>query len=344
VNRPQAREPGLGVKGNTPHLADNGKGVNHAGLREPGLGVVGNLPRLTNGTGAVSAGLRDPGLGVWADRQHLGDNGQGVHHASAREPGLGVSADVPRLGNNGQGACSPGLREPGLGVTGNPPELVNGGRGVNRPQAREPGLGVKGNFPQLSASGGVANPGAREPGLGAGDTDEPEPFTYHPLTMPEIRRWFGYLSARLRHVRIVNGDWSRVVTSGAALTLQVRMKGTAHTGVFLDPPYGDVGRVSLYGKHEDFTVAEQVRAWALTRGDDPKWRIVYAGYDEEGAELERAGWTAVEWFRNGYLTGGMGNVAGTAADGKKGHQQHRERLWLSPHCLRPAEHVEGALW
>jgi hypothetical protein len=216
---------------------------------------------------------------------------------------------------------------------------------VNRPQGREPGLGVVGNRPHLANSGqGVNRPQAREPGLGVEQPDEPEPFTYHPLTMPEIRRWFGYLSARLRHVRIVNGDWTRVVTSGAALTLQVWMKDTAATGVFLDPPYGDVGRVTLYGKHEDFTVAEQVRAWALTRGDDPKWRIVYAGYDEEGADLEAAGWTAVEWFRNGYLTGGMGNTAGTAADGTKGHQQHRERLWLSPHCLRPAEHVEGALW
>jgi hypothetical protein len=122
------------------------------------------------------------------------------------------------------------------------------------------------------------------------------------------------------------------------------MKDTAHTGVFLDPPYGDVGRVSLYGKHEDFSVAEKVRAWALTRGSAPKWRIVYAGYDEEGADLEAAGWTAVEWFRNGYLTGGMGNVAGTAADGSKGHQQHRERLWLSPHCVQPVDKSEGALW
>jgi hypothetical protein len=40
----------------------------------------------------------------------------------------------------------------------------------------------------------------------------------------------------------------------------------------------------------------------------------------------------------------MGNVAGTAEDGKKGHQQHRERLWLSPHCVQPIDESEGALW
>jgi hypothetical protein len=285
------------------------------------------------------------GKGTRRDTPHLSKAGQGVNTAAAREPGPGVWADPPQLGADGRGVNHAGTRAQGLGLWAGLPHLTDGGNGVNRPQAREPGLGVPGDLPHLADSGkGVNRPQAREPGLGVEQPDEPEPFTYHPLTMPEIRRWFGYLSARLRHVRIINGDWSRVVTSGAALTLQVRMKGTAHVGVFLDPPYGDVGRKSLYGKHEDFSVAEQVRAWALTRGGDPKWRIVYAGYDEEGADLEAAGWTAVEWFRNGYLTGGMGNVSGTAADGSKGHQQHRERLWLSPHCVQPINESEGALW
>ena len=27
-----------------------------------------------------------------------------------------------------------------------------------------------------------------------------------------------------------------------------------------------------------------------------------------------------------------------------GHQQHRERLWLSPHCLNPATDTQGSLW
>jgi hypothetical protein len=146
------------------------------------------------------------------------------------------------------------------------------------------------------------------------------------MTMPEAYRWFRYLGARLRHVRILNGDWTRVVTNGASKTLPVRQGG--HVGIFLDPPYGDVGRATLYGKHESLTVADDVRAWALKRGTDPDTRIVYAGYDDEGRDLEAAGWRTVEWFTTGFLRGGMGNVGGT-------HQQHRERLWLSPHCLDP---------
>jgi hypothetical protein len=156
--------------------------------------------------------------------------------------------------------------------------------------------------------------------------------------MPELRRWFGFLSARLRHVRIVNGDWSRVLTTGAAWTLSVRQKPGAYAGVFLDPPYGDVGRASLYGRHESLTVAEEVRAWALAHGDDRRWRIVYAGFDDEGADLVAAGWTPVEWFTEGYLTGGLGN------QNTDGHQQHRERLWLSPHCPAPGRDEPEALF
>ncbi len=88
----------------------------------------------------------------------------------------------------------------------------------------------------------------------------------------------------------------------------------------MDPPYGDVGRASFYGRHESFTVAEEVRAWCLTVGDNPLWRIVYAGFEGEGGDLLAAGWREVEWYSAGHLKGGMGNVGGT---GK--HQQHRER-------------------
>lgn len=46
------------------------------------------------------------------------------------------------------------------------------------------------------------------------------------------------------------------------------------------------------------------------------------------------------------------NHPGTREPGVKGqrpdladaHQQHRERLWASPHCLTPASTQQGALW
>lgn len=195
-------------------------------------------------------------------------------------------------------------RQPGVAVQ--LPHLGNDGQGVNRPQLREPGVDVDSDF--------------------------------HPMTMPELRRWFGWLSARLRHVRIINGDWRRAVTSGASQTLPVRTGG--HAGIFLDPPYANTADRSdgLYAI-DSLTVAHDVRQWCLEHGDNPRLRVVLAGFDgEHGSDLTDAGWTEVEWFKAGFLTGGMGNIG---LDG--GHQQARERLWMSPHCLVGAEPTDVQL-
>jgi hypothetical protein len=230
--------------------------------------------------------------------------------------GEGVSRRLPHISNDGRGVNRPQSREPG--VSRQLPHLGNDGQGVNRPQAREPG--VKRQLPHLGNNGqGVNHANAREPGVG----------DYHPMTMPELRRWMQFLSARLRHVRILNGDWKRAVTGGALKSLSVR-QGKGHAGIFLDPPYGDVRDADLYA-HDDLNVAAEVQKWCLENGNDPLYRIVLAGFDCEHEALESHGWRAVEWYRAGFLKGGMANTGGT------GGQQHRERLWLSPHCLREPE-------
>jgi DNA adenine methylase len=121
---------------------------------------------------------------------------------------------------------------------------------------------------------------------------------------------------------VLNGDWARLVTTGAAFTLSVR-SGAGPCGVFLDPPYADTAeRVEGLYACDSLTVAHDVRAWCLEHGDDARYRIVLAGFDgEHGDALTDAGWTVHEWFASGYLRGGFGD------------QQHRERLWASPHCL-----------
>jgi hypothetical protein len=156
------------------------------------------------------------------------------------------------------------------------------------------------------------------------------------MTMPKLREWFRLLAARLRHVRIVNGDWRRIVTHGATHTLGVGKRGPA--GVFLDPPYSSEVRTSgLYrGDNDAPDIAADVRAWCLKHGTDPDLRIVLAGFDSEHGDLEHAGWSCHEWFTHGFLTGGMGNTAGSGQ-----HQQARERLWASPGCLAPGPSLEG---
>lgn len=220
--------------------------------------------------------------------------------------GGGVARQLPHLGSNGQGANRPQTREPG--VDRQLPHLGNNGQGANRPQAREPGVD--------------------------------DGHEYHPMTMPELRRWFRFLSARLRHVRILNGDWRRAVTCGAALSLSVRM-GDGMAGIFLDPPYADTAeRTSDLYAHDCESVAHAVRAWCAENGAHPKMRIVLAGFDGEHNELERLGWRSVEWYRGGFIKGGMANTSGKAAN----TQQHRERLWLSPNCLGAKQDAQGSLF
>ena len=216
-------------------------------------------------------------------------------------------------------------RTDGGGVRRKLPHVSDDGRGVARPQAREPGVERK--LPHVSDNGqGVAHANAREPGVG----------DYHPMTMPELTRWLRFLSARLRHVRILNGKWERACTSGALQSLPVRQGG--HCGVFLDPPYDNAVRNADLYTEDGGTPAADARAWCVENGSNPRYRIVLAGYDAEHGELARAGWREVEWFRTGFLKGGM------AQQSDDGHQQGRERLWLSPHCLGATVARQGSLW
>jgi hypothetical protein len=248
------------------------------------------------------------GRGAWI----VGPDGRIMKRAKTREPG--VKRQRPHLVGDGQGVNHAGTREPG--VKRQRPHLGDG-QGVNHAGTREPG--VKRQLPHIGDDGqGVNHAGTREPGVG----------DYHPMTMPELRRWMHYLSARLRHVRILNGDWRRAVTGGATKTLNVRMRD-GRCGIFLDPPYADTAsRTSDLYAEDCLNVAHEVREWALAAGTDPRLRIVFAGYEgEHGGAFEAAGWRSVEWYRAGFLRGGMANT------GANDTQQHRERLWLSPHCL-----------
>ena len=327
--RGRTREPG--VTRNLPNIGSDGRGVNRPQMREPG--VARDLPNIGSGGGGVNhPGTREPG--VVRGLPHLGDDGRGVNHPGTREPG--VARDLPNISGNGQGVNHPGTREPG--VLRSLPNIGSNGGGVNHPGTREPG--VTRNLPNIGGDGqGVNHPGTREPGVldvptaehGRSRLDTVDwGAAYHDLTMPELIRWLRHLAARLRHVRILNGDWSRLVTTGAAHTLPVR-QGHGPCGVFLDPPYADsAGRNESLYACEDLQVAHDVRAWCLANGDNPRFRIVLAGFEgEHGSALVDAGWTEHEWFKAGFLSGGMGNIGKNG----KGHQMHRDRLWSSPHCL-----------
>lgn len=137
---------------------------------------------------------------------------------------------------------------------------------------------------------------------------------------PDILTYFQSLARRLRKVRVCYGDFARVLTDTP----------TIHTAtpcaVFLDPPYStEAGRDMNIYSEDSGTVAHRAREWALQRGDDPRFRIALCGY--EGEHNMPDSWECVEWKANGGYSG--------RGDGKAKENAKRERVWFSPHCLKP---------
>lgn len=176
----------------------------------------------------------------------------------------------------------------------------NTGRGVHRKRVHlsDAGMGVHRQLVHLGNTGvGV-------------QTGEAEIFAY-----------LNELAERLRYVRVCCGDWQRVVTLGA-------LAHGATVGIFLDPPYDIDLREEVYNtdaEHGDVSTA--VREWAIANGDNPRYRIVLAGY--EGEHTMPDDWRVVEWSASAAY-----QTANSARNGNgNGVNRHLERLWLSPHCL-----------
>jgi hypothetical protein len=138
------------------------------------------------------------------------------------------------------------------------------------------------------------------------------------LIQADLYDWMRALSERFRRVRVTCGDWSRIC--GPSPTYK-----TGICGVFLDPPYGALATRDTVYTHDSHTVANDVRAWALTHGSNPLMRIALCGYVGEHEALQSHGWDAYYWKAHG----GYGNQSqGRGRDNAK-----REVIWFSPHCL-----------
>lgn len=133
-----------------------------------------------------------------------------------------------------------------------------------------------------------------------------------------VNEWMQALADRMRRVRVCCGDWRRVLGPSPTTCIGV-------TGVLLDPPYSaESGRTADLYAEESFSVAHDVREWALSNGDNPKLRIALCGYEGEHEMPET--WRCVAWE----AAGGYGSKANA----------RRERIWFSPACLSVRQQLE----
>jgi DNA adenine methylase len=132
---------------------------------------------------------------------------------------------------------------------------------------------------------------------------------------------FQQLSDRLRDVRIVCGDWKRVLGRS---TLGIDTNhGMTPAGILLDPPYSHKGRDKRLYREDDAQLSRKVREWALKNGDNPKLRIALCGW--AGEHKMPPSWRVEEWVSK-----------------SSGKNRLKERIWFSPHCLDDGQ--QGSLF
>jgi len=140
-------------------------------------------------------------------------------------------------------------------------------------------------------------------------------------TNSDLLSYFLDLQERMRRVRVCCGDWTRILGD------TVTEKHGATIGVFLDPPYSVEDREDCYNE-ESRSLSHDVRAWALERGADKRYRIALCGYE---GEHEMPGWNVVEWkAKGGYAS----------QSDKENVNARRERIWFSPGCLKPMRSMQ----
>jgi len=236
----------------------------------------------------------------WGPRQlpHVGNAGMGVNRKLPHvgNAGRGVNRQLPHVGNAGMGVNRklPHVGNAGMGVNRQLPHVGNAGRGVNRqlPHVGDAGMGVNRQLPHV----GNAGRGEREEARDA------------------LKEYMRALGSRMRRVRVVCGDWSRV--TGPSVTVRHGV-----TAVFLDPPYGE-GEMDYAAGGNATSVARDAQAWALEAGGDPAMRVAFCGY--EGSFDFPPSWECFAWKnRGGYGSQGEGDGRANAA---------RERIWFSPYC------------
>jgi site-specific DNA-adenine methylase len=236
--------------------------------------------------------------------------------------GSGIAEKRPNLGNAGRGVAQD--------LTHNRPRVALQGR-VHAmgpiPEIRD-GKGINNQIPLLNHETGVC----RRPCYGASGahgvhkttlTADPDPLldVRDPYT-PGLYDWFRQLSERLRRVRVVCGDWTRVCGGDWQDD-----RGTC--GMAFDPPYGEeAGRDKTIYHEESLTVAAEVREWCRERGERKTYRLVLCGYEDEHISLVNdSGWTMRKWS----ACGGFANCGKGKTQGKV--NRHKERLFFSPHCF-----------
>lgn len=97
------------------------------------------------------------------------------------------------------------------------------------------------------------------------------------------REMIGWFQERLQNVKVVSGDWTRVM-GGNWRTAR------GNCGVFLDPPSKSKLGDNMDTFTEDYNLTKDVLDWCKENGKDPLYKIAICDYDGKYKELEELSW------------------------------------------------------
>lgn len=340
-------QDGVAHKRQMPQL-DPRLGVHRAAAEAPAGSQ--QVPDLTSGgCGMDAAAAAEGSSGICKIPELASGVGRGVAAAHTEVPTDWVQVpELARPGGSADQKRRPVIAAPGsstgIGVHGGRPQLADAfgiGRGVNGngnvcDERKRPNF-AEGNGYPAAGIGLLGN-------TTVGTCDARRAW---------LTDWMRRLADRLRLVRTCYGHWSRICDSDSTLAR------LGLTGVFLDPPYAiGIARVHAWVAHllgegpepgkagkgkksrdgnlyandktqdVDRLVAE-VQVWCMKWGADPCIRIALCGYEGEHERLESLGWTVEAWEASGGYANQRRGGKGKAENAK------RERIWFSPHTLKP---------
>ena len=143
------------------------------------------------------------------------------------------------------------------------------------------------------------------------------------ILYPTIKEWLCLLGTRLSRVRVISGDWKRVVTPS------VTYHCGKPVGILLDPPYKLSLRDSgLYASdaQKERCISSEVNKFCIDNGNNKDLRIVVCGLNGEHNNLEDLGWKKIVYRVNG----GYANQRKSA---EKNNNKKIETIWYSSSCL-----------
>ena len=158
------------------------------------------------------------------------------------------------------------------------------------------------------------------------------PDSVMPLSGDRLTDWFKDISTRLSDTEMFCLDLSKRTEKVIALYTDwynfnsKTITGTTNpnwvTGWYLDPPYNTKGRGKSY-LHDNMTIANDVREWAIEQGQNQQYRIAVSGYKDDYKEWP-SNWDCVSWQRDSTRYGST----------KLAEYSREEVIYFSPYCLK----------